>query len=136
MPRILFIMCLSLSLTLHAQEAHSLLQQLDSTLEQIDSLKEYGPPATLNGLEYYLEVIAEYRSKRSLTYEEAFLIEGILERIFSRYAYRDGSQRSRIYAEAHRRVITLLDATDLGKELLQQQARQRPLMQAYIDALT
>lgn len=136
MPRTLLIFFLSFSLTILAQDTHSLLQQLDGTLEQIDSLEEYGPPATLKGLEAYLEVVATYRAKPSLSYEEASLLEGILERLFSRYAYRDGSQRSRIYAEAQRRVITLLDATPLGKELLRQQARQSPLMQAYIEALS
>ncbi len=136
MPRVLFILFLSISLGISAQDTHFLLQQLDTTLEQIDALEEYGPPSSLKGLECYLRVIDTYRMKTFLSAGESALLEGILERLFSRYAYRDGSQRSRIYAEAHRRVITLLDTTDLGKELLRKYAAQSPLVQAYIERLT
>lgn len=115
MPRVLFVLFLSLSLDIGAQKTHSLLEQLDRTLEQIDALEEYGPLSNLKGLENYLGIVDTYCMKTSLSHEEAALLKAILERLFSRYAYRDGSHRSRIYAEAQRRAITLLNTTGLGK---------------------
>lgn len=132
---LLLILCASISFHVHS-EPKMVLQQLDHTLELIDALEGYGPHESLEGLELYLQVLQDTLSKEGPDDDEKDLLEGILSKLFSRYAYRDGSYRSRIYAEAQKRAITLLCESPLGKELLEKHAEERPFIRPYIEVLS
>ena len=105
------------------------------TLKKIDTLQGYGPPATLLGLEEHLAYVKEALLRESLTSEEYRRLIYIIEKLLSRYAYRDGSQRSRIYARAQQELIKMLKTTERGL-LIQAELQKSPLIKAYINTLS
>lgn len=108
-------------------------EQLDQVLRSIDSLEGYGPVEEAYGLEPYLSLIHHISGLSEPSIEETKLAEDILSKIFSRYAYRDGSHRSRIYAQVQQKALTSLKATPTGQAILDR--IDNPLIQAYRQAL-
>lgn len=110
------------------------LAQLDVLLEKIDGVEEYGPHTSLLGLEPYLLELESICAQQHQDSYEMHVLEQIITRLFSRYVYRDGSQRSRIYAEAHRRVLNGLARCPYGRELLHRLSETDPLIASLADA--
>ncbi len=126
---------LGASMVLNTLHADPPIAHFTGTLKKIDALQGYGPSATLLGLEEHLAYVKEALLKESLTSQEYRRVLYITEKLLLRYAYRDGSQRSRIYARAQCELINLLKTTERGL-LIQAELGKSPLIQAYIKALS
>jgi hypothetical protein len=129
----MFLLSLGILLTLplHATlPKTNLLTRLESTLKNIDTLKGYGPISNLYGLEGYMQFVEEVMNGKQSSPEALRQAYGIAEKLFSRYAYRDGSYRSRIYAQAQQQLYTILNSSHQGKLLLKELTEQHPLIAA------
>jgi hypothetical protein len=122
----LFLLCY---LTIFSQTLpEGFLTQLDAILEKIDDIEGYGPHESLHGLEPYLFEFESICAQQDQDSDDKHALEQISTRLFSRYVYRNGSHRSRIYAEAQRRVLSGLALCTYGKELIQRLSEADPLI--------
>ena len=105
-----------------------LLSQLETTLTRIDTLQGHGPISHLYGLEKYLtslEKILARKNSKPVALNRAYTIA---EKICSRYSYRDGSYRSRVYAQAQQSLFKLLNSSSEGTHILKKLTQQYPLI--------
>ena len=114
------------------------LEHLTATLCKIDGLESYGP--VIDGeeqhdLHEYLAYIHTVLCKEQIPGYKLTGVYAIAASIFSRYAYSNGSQRSRVYAQAQQQLITLLSKTHYGQAVLSVLAQEYPVIELYRDAL-
>ena len=114
---------------------HLSIEDLSHTLERIDMLKGYGPvvDSRIDILTQY--GVEEILSQSQVSTQECMYVYAFAAQLLSRYAYSDGSYRSRIYAQAQQRLISLLMASDYGKALLEVLAQDFPVIDLYVEVL-
>lgn len=132
LSRLLLIPLLAISTSISTEiRNEELLQQLEETLKEIDTLEGYGSYRALNGLEYYLDHMQMLCEQNDLSQDEGSLLEALVTKLFSRYAYKDGSYRSRIYGKAQQKAHALLQSSERGKLILTKLSDELPLIEAY-----
>ena len=107
-----------------------LLRQLETTLTKIDSLEGHGAISHLYGLEKYLNFIEKTLANKNNKPEALSCVYSIAEKICSRYSYRDGSYRSRVYAHAQQSLCKLLNSSGAGTQLLKKLTQKYPVIAA------
>ena len=136
LKRVLCVLCSSVLGATLAPSSDPMLPNLLITLQRIDTLTGYGPPADMQGLDRYLAYVEKTLQKKELTGEELERVQIIVEHLFARYPYRDGSRRSRIYAAAQQELAALLSATSHGQKILSGLAKCNPLVALYVELYT
>ena len=124
------ILTLSSHLLATPPSQDQLLRQLDSTLTKIDSLDGHGPISHLYGLEKYLNFLEKTLANENIKPNALCNAYSIAEKICSRYSYRDGSYRSRVYAQAQQSLCKLLNSTSEGTHLLKKLTQKYPVIAA------
>jgi len=126
------VLLLSITVLKGNPDTERRLESFHKRLAFVDALQDYGPidesrnpfMDDLNFIDLYSEV--EHYRENSLVAEE------MIEKLFSRYAYRDGSHRSRIYSSTHQKLVTLLKRTSQRQTLLLKYLEKYPYLKLYL----
>lgn len=103
-------------------------KELQVTLKKIDSLHGYGSITHMYGLEFYIAFIESILCNQMSSEKDLQNAYDIAEAICSRYAYRDGSYRSRIYSKAQQAILTSLTQYAKGKIFLTKLVKSCPVI--------
>jgi hypothetical protein len=69
--------------------------------------------------------------QNDLSEDERSLLAALVKKLFSRWAYKDGSYRSRIYGKAQQKALALLQSSEPGTLILAKLSEEFPIIEAY-----